>query len=149
MIANGDVETPRQPFSEPWHATALRTGSLALAVGAAVSVGERRLAVLLPVSLFALWFTLGGHFVELLFRNRLRYGIGGRPAILALARIAYWFTAGAVLFEGAMATRALLGSRLNVPVSWWLAGLGFVGVELLIHLGLRARGQPSFYDGRG
>jgi hypothetical protein len=101
------------------------------------------------VTLFALWFTLGGHFLELLFRNRLRHYISGQLAAQVLARVAYWFAGGAMLFECALATRTLLAPRMPVPFSWWLAGIGFVGVELVIHLGLRARGQPSVYDGRG
>ena len=149
MSASGRVQPATQPFSEPWHTTALRTGSLALAVGAAVGLRERRLAVVLPATLLALWFTLGGHFIELLFRNRLRQHLSGQPGLQALARVAYWFVGGAILFEGAIATRALLASQMAVPLSWWQAGIGFVVVELLIHLGLRARGQPSLYDGRG
>jgi hypothetical protein len=31
----------------------------------------------------------------------------------------------------------------------WTGGILFVGVELLIHVLLQARGQPSFYNGRG
>jgi hypothetical protein len=91
----------------------------------------------------------GGHFLELLFRNRLRQYIGDRSALQALARIAYWFACGALLFEGALATQTLFAGRMPVRLSWWLAGIAFVGVELLIHLGLRARGQPRFYDHRG
>jgi hypothetical protein len=34
-------------------------------------------------------------------------------------------------------------------LSWWLGGLGFVGIELVAHLVLMARGRPSFYDGLG
>ena len=143
------MQPPVPPFTEPWRTTALRTGSLALAVGVGVGLLKRQLAVVPSVALFALWFTLGGHFLEVLFRNRLRQHISDQPTMQALARVAYWFAGGSVLFEGALATRALLGSRMTVPLSWWFAGIAFVGVELLIHLGLRARGQASVYDGRG
>jgi hypothetical protein len=34
-------------------------------------------------------------------------------------------------------------------LAWWVAGFGFVGIELIAHLGLHARGRPSVYDGRG
>jgi hypothetical protein len=143
------MQPPAQPFAEPWQTTALRTGSLALAAGLGVGLIQGHLAVVPSVTLFALWFTLGGHFLELLFRNRLRHYISDQLAAQVLARLAYWFACGAVLFEGALATRTLLAPRMPVPLSWWPAGIGFVGVELLIHLGLRARGQPSVYDGRG
>ena len=138
-----------QPFSERWRTTALRTGLLALAAGVAVGVIKRHLAVVPSVTLFALWFTLGGHFLELLFRNRLREFVSDQPAAQMLARIAYWFLGGAVLFEAAQTTQALFARHVSVPFSWWLAGIGFVGVELLVHLRLRARGEASVYDGRG
>lgn len=140
---------PPEPFSEPWRTTALRTGLLALAVGVAVGLIKRHLAVVPSVTLFALWFTLGGHFLELLFRNRLRPFVSDQPAARTLARVAFWFAGGAVLFEAAQATQTLFARRLSVPLSWWVAGIGFVGVEFLVHLGLRARGEASVYDGRG
>jgi hypothetical protein len=143
------MQQTAEPFAEPWRTTALRTGLLALAAGIGVGLIKGHLALVPWVTLFALWFTLGGHFLELLFRNRLRHYISDQPAALALARAAYWFVGGVVLFEAAQATQTLLARRMAVPLSWWMAGVGFVGVELLIHLGLRARGEPSVYDGRG
>ncbi len=104
-------------FSEPWRTTALRTGSLALAIGAGVGLLQRHLAVVLPVTLLALWFTLGGHFLELLFRNRLRQYTSGERAIQVLARVVFWFVGGALLFEGMLATRSLLAIQMHIPFS--------------------------------
>ena len=138
-----------RPFAEPWRTTVLRTGSLALAVGLGVGLYQRRLAFVPLVTLMALWFTLGGHFLELLFRNRLHPRIGTQPLLLASARLFVWFLGGIALYAGALVTRAVLTGARVVPWPWWSVGVLFVGVELLIHLLLRARGQPSFYDGRG
>jgi hypothetical protein len=33
--------------------------------------------------------------------------------------------------------------------AWWLGGLAFIGIEIVVHLMLQLRGQPSFYNGRG
>jgi hypothetical protein len=139
----------QEPFSEPWRATALRTGSLALAIGAAVGLSERRLAAIPLTTLLALWFTLGGHFAEVLFRNRLRARIRGRGLVQAGARLIYWFGAGSALYAGALATRAILTGQGTVPWPWWTGGVLFVALELVVHVLLLARGQPSFYDGRG
>jgi hypothetical protein len=122
---------------------------LALAIGVGVGLYQRQFAIVPLVTLFALWFTLGGHFLELLLRNQLRQRIGGQAAVQALARITCWFAGGSLLYAGALATRALVTGRAAVPWPWWMAGIAFVAVELLVHLLLRARGQPSFYDGRG
>jgi hypothetical protein len=148
--ATDERTQPRwEPFTEPWRTTALRTGLLALGIGIGVGVYARRPALVPLATLLALWFTLGGHFLEVLFRNELRQRIGGRAAIQALARIASWFVGGSLLYAGASATRAILTGRGFAPWPWWMAGIAFVGVELLVHLLLRVRGELSFYDGRG
>jgi len=142
-------QSRRELAAEPWQSTALRTGTIALAIGACVGVSSGRLSVVLPTSLIALWFTLGGHFVEVLFRNRLRYGIGTGPFVQVFARLACWFVGGSALYAGAGATRAILTGRGFPSWPWWTGGAFFVGLELLVHLWLRSHGQPSFYDGRG
>lgn len=138
-----------QPFVEPWRATALRTGTMALAIGVGVGLYQRRLAAVPLTTLTALWFTLGGHWVEVLLRNRLRHRIGGPVPLQVVARLACWFAAGSVLYAGALATRAIIADRSADPWPWWTVGIAFVGLELLVHLVLYARGLPSFYDGRG
>ncbi|HEY6223409.1 MAG TPA: hypothetical protein VIW26_06480 [Gemmatimonadales bacterium] len=137
------------PFSEPWRTTALRTGSIALGIGLGAGLYQRRLAVVPIVTLLALWFTLGGHVVELLFRNGLGRRLGGSTGRQALARLVYWFVGGSVLYAGVLATSRILTGHGSVPRPWWTGGALFVAAELLIHLLMRARQQPSFYDGRG
>jgi hypothetical protein len=122
---------------------------LALAIGVGVALYQRQLGLVPFATLFALWFTLGGHFLELLLRNHLRPQISSGAAVQALARVLGWFAGGALLYQGALTTRAILTGRSAAAWPWWMAGLAFVGVELLVHLLLRVRGLPSFYDGRG
>ena len=143
------TESRREPFTEPWSSTALRTGSIALAVGIGVGLYQRHFTVVPVTTLLALWFTLGGHFVEVLFRNQLRHRIGGEAPVQVLTRLVYWFVGGSVLYAGVIATRALLTGQRIVHWPWWIGGVFFVGLELVIHLLLLARRQPSFYDGRG
>lgn len=148
-IADAQRETPPKPFAEPWRTTVLRTGSLALLIGASVSLSTRRPAALLVGTLLALWFTLGGHFVELFFRNRLRWLISPQPLPQASARLAYWFVGGSVLYAGALATGLILIGNRVLPWPWWTGGLLFLGLELVVHGLLQLRRQPSFYNGRG
>ena len=136
------------PFSEPWHVTALRTGSLALAVGVGTGVYKRQLPLVPLVTVLALWFTLGGHYLELAFRNQLSTRIGSHPW-RTIARLAYWFAAGSVLYVGARATFASLTGRSLRAWPWWAAGVGFIAAELGIHLLVRARKLDSFYNGLG
>src|SRR5689334_17084169 len=61
-----------QPFREPLRNTVLRTGLIALAGGAALSFWWGGIARWPVAFLIVLWFSLGGHFVELFFLNFLR-----------------------------------------------------------------------------
>ena len=135
-------------FQEPWTTTAARTLSLAAAIGLIVALVTSRADAFLVAFAAALWFTLGGHFVELLFRNTLGPGITS-GAVRTGARLGYWFAVGSLLYLGASATAAALSGRRVLPWRWWIGGAGFAGAELLVHLALRVRRQPSFYDGRG
>ncbi len=136
-------------FSEPRSTTLLRTTGLALAVGVGAGLYQRRLVAVPITTLLALWFTLGGHYVEILFRNGLRPLIAGQVLIPLLVRLVIWFVGGSALYAGALATRALLTGHRALPWPWWAAGALFVAAELLIHLLMRARRQPSVYDGLG
>jgi hypothetical protein len=138
-----------EPCAEPWGATVRRTGSIAAAIGSAVGLYQRHVAPGVLTAIVALWFTLGGHFAELFFLNWLRFRLGGDAKAQAGARLVYWFVAGSVLCMGAFLTLAMLTGRPAIGWRWWIGGLFFVGLELVVHLFLRARGRPNFYDGRG
>ena len=138
-----------QPFSESWRTTLLRTGALAVAIGIGVGLFRRQPAIIPLVTLLALWFTLGGHYVEVVFRNYLQPRLVGQLVLLIFGRLAFWFLGGSALYAGARATSAMLSAQRTVPWPWWTGGVLFIGVELLVHLLPQARGQPSFYNGRG
>jgi hypothetical protein len=139
---------PAAFFTEPWSVTALPTGLVALAIGIGAGVIRRQISVVPSVTLTALWFTLGGHLVDLAFRNYLGRLAGG-GAVRALSRLAWWFAGGCVLYQGALETKSLIWGRDSAGWPWWYAGVGFVGAELVVHLLMRSRQLPSFYDGRG
>ena len=135
-------------FSEPWGRTLGRTVGLALAIGFGVALYQRRPTLAPITALLALWFTLGGHFIELWCRNGLRPMLPNR-ALALIARLAAWFVGGSALYGGALATRSLLTGRPAPPWPWWSGGVFFIAAELLIHSWLLGRGQPSAFDGRG
>ena len=98
---------------------------------------------------FASWFTLGGHWVELFFLNTLRPRVGSARWLQVTARVLTWCAGGTLLLLGATTTVRLLARRPLLLPPWWVGGVGFVGLELLVHLLPRLRGRPSFYNGRG
>lgn len=139
--------TPCPPFREPQRTTLLRTTAIALLAGAIAAGLSRSLARWPLVTLLAVWPSLGGHFVELWFLNWLRPRLPVAPRLRAAARIAVWFAGGTVLAIGMGLTAKALGLRPGR--AWWLGGLAFIGIELLVHLVLQSRHRPSFYNGRG
>jgi hypothetical protein len=143
------MTTPIQPFSEPWHKTAARAGLLALAIGLGVGAVRHRPGLILPVTLFALWFTLGGHFLEVFFLNHLRRYLGPATRIQLPVRLLYWFVGGSLIYGAALVTMWVL-PQLHLPdAPWWLVGLAFLAMELLMHGLMAMRSKGSAYSGRG
>lgn len=144
------MSTSWQPHREPLRTTLLRTIIIALVVGVIVAYcsGGR---IRWPLgALFMLWFSFGGHWVELWFLNSLRPRLSSARPLQIVARVATWFVGGSVLALGmALTARVLAGILPDQWPAWWLGGAAFIGLELLVHLSLQLRGRPSFYNGRG
>jgi hypothetical protein len=144
------MTTQWQPFREPFRITILRTGMIAIVVGAVLARLWGGLARWPIATVLVLWPSFGGHWVEVWFLNWLRPRLSIARAVQVAARVAVWFVGGTGLAIG-MGLTAMALARFRPahwPV-WWLAGLAFIGVELVAHLVLQLRGRPSFYNGRG
>jgi len=151
-----------QPYRETFRVTLLRTGMIALVIGAVLARYSGGLARWPRSALVALWPALGGHFVELFFLNWLRPRISRARPIQIAARILVWFIGGVILALCMWLTSQALGlfradhagprptTWLSAwPSGWWIGGVGFIAVELIAHVFLQLRHQPSFYNGRG
>jgi len=136
------------PYQEPLLITLVRTGLIALAIG--LGITGRNLAQLPAATSLALWPSLGGHYVEIGFLNVLRPRLPSTRFGQIAGRIATWFIGGMILALGMKLTAtALPGLRPLHWLRWWMAGLAFIGIELVVHLVLQLSGRPSFYNGRG
>src|SRR5207237_660529 len=91
------THSPR--YEEPFRHTLARNLTLAAVVGVVVAFLRRDVKLLLPVTTLALWFTLGGHYVELVFLNRIRDRLPRRRLPRALVRLLVWSCGGALLYE--------------------------------------------------
>lgn len=148
--SEADVTAPDwPPVRERWTTTALRTGGLAVMVGIGAGWLRRDWTLVPLATLVALWFTLGGHFVELAFRNKARYLLSPHPAAQAVARLAWWFAGGVILLKAMVLSWTILSSRDPTIWPWWVGGVMFVFVELTVHTMLWATRQASFFNGRG
>ena len=136
-----------KPYWEPPYVTLVRTVGIALVVGALLA---RRMGGWPQASVQVLWFSFGGHWVELFFLNWLAPRFPAAAAPRRALRLAVWFAGGALLGLGMGWTARTLRGPVPLPSpAWWLAGAAFVGVELVVHLLLQLGGRPSFYNGRG
>ena len=136
-------------LEEAFRRTAARNVVLAVGVGAALALERHDLKRIVPFAAFALWFSLGGHYIELAFLKGLRARIPPARVSQAGVRLLVWFCGGALLYV----TMAATARALPIPVLplrlWPYGGVLLLGVELAVHAVLAIRGLPSFYDGRG
>jgi hypothetical protein len=139
-----------QPFREPLRVTLLRTGMIAMVVGAVLARlwgGWVRWPL---ATLVVLWASFGGHWVEVWFLNWLRPRLSVSRGVQVAARVGVWFVGGIGLAVGMGLTAMAFAGFLPAHwPHWWLGGLAFIGIELVAHLVLQLRGRPSFYNGRG
>lgn len=145
-----ESSSPLRAPAESLTTTLTRTVALALVVGGIVAWRYHDFSKLPVAALLALWFTLGGHYVELFFLHRLRPRMLENRAQLMLARLGFWFVCGIALGAGMVLTTDLSAAlRAFTLPSFWMLGLGFVGVELIAHSSLALRRRPNFYNGLG
>lgn len=139
---------PWQPHREKLRATLLRTITIALIGGTLLSRWSNGRIRWPLATLLVLWFSFGGHWVELWYLNWLRPRLSPARTIQIGARVATWFWGGVALaFALALTARAIGVGPQRWP-AWWLGGFAFIGLELLAHLVLQLRGRPSFYNGQ-
>jgi hypothetical protein len=136
-----------QAYHEPLRVTVARTGFVGLLVGLIAAGVPSQHAFWPQWTAFALWFSLGGHWVELAFLNWLRPRLAAARGAQVAGRLLVWLVGGTVLLVGARIMAASLSARpLRLP-PWWLGGPGFVGLELVIHALSQLRAIPNFYNG--
>ncbi|HZZ42151.1 MAG TPA: hypothetical protein VFE58_04380 [Tepidisphaeraceae bacterium] len=147
-MQHGDITW--QPYHEPLSTTLLRTGAIALVVGAVLALRLGGMAYWPIAMLLVLWLSLGGHWIEILFLNFLRPHLPVVYPVQIAVRISIWFLGGIVLVLAMKLTAMTLAQHRPIHwPAWWGAGLAFIGIELIAHLVLQFRRRPNFYNGRG
>jgi hypothetical protein len=144
------MTTQWQPYSEPLRNTMLRNSAIAIVGGTAIALlGGRRIPLWAAI-LLMLWPSFGGHFLEVWFLNWLRPRLSSARSVQVAARLGTWFAGGTLLAMGMVLTASVLtGSRRDQWPAWWVAGIAFIGIELIAHLAPQFSGRSSFYNGRG
>ncbi len=133
---------------EPFRRTLTRNVTIAGIVGLVFSLVRRDLGLLFPVAGLAMWFSLGGHYVEVAYLNGLRQRIPVRRLTQVPVRLLVWACGGALLYACMLGTARVFA--FHAPHwPWWSGSILFLGIELVVHAILATRGSPNFYDGRG
>jgi len=127
-------------FHEPLRVTLVRTGLLALAVGFVAALLQHQPASWPLWTAFAVWFTFGGHWVEVFFLNSFSSRLAATRGAQVTGRVVTWLVGGTVLMIGARMTVSLLSTPAPRLPAWWLGGPAFIGLELLVHALSRLRG---------
>lgn len=142
-----------QPYREPLRRTLVRTILIAIVAGTVVAAWADHSArpIRWPVAVvLVLWVSLGGHWLELWYLDWLRPRLPAARTVQRVARLGTWFLGGCGLGVAMVLTARVLGGiGVTDWPAWWLAGVVFIGVELIAHAVLHARGRPSFFTGRG
>ena len=152
--------------SEPLRATLLRTVPVALIIGTVATLLLRGMPIYaedwrgwLARVAAALWITLGGHYVELLYLHRVLPRVAAdqesqnisRWFVRLGTRCMVWAIGGAALWIGGMATYLLItNARLpqpaELPAIVLQGALGLIIIELLgVHVILTIIGRPSVW----
>ncbi len=136
-------------FEEPFRRALVRNVALAGVAGAVLALQRHDLGLLLPLAALALWFSLGGHYIELAFLNGLRARIPQGRLPQVVVRLLVWLSGGVLLYGSMAATARALPIQAPPLGLWWYGGFLLIGVELAVHAILAIRGLPNFYNGRG
>ena len=140
---------PWQPFQEPIRRTLYRNVMIALVMGGVAALASRRWSIWPPATLLALWPSLGGHWVEVWFLNWLRPRLSPAPGVQIGARVLTWFVGGSLLAVGMRLTASAVAHWRWPPwISWWVPGVAFIVLELIVHLVMQLGGQANFYNRR-
>jgi hypothetical protein len=134
---------------EPFARVLARNVAIALGVGVVAALARRNALLVLEVGALALWFSLGGHFVEVLFLSQARPRMPHLARPRQVARLLTWFVGGALLFTLMTGSARLLALRWLSFEAWWIGALAFVAIELFVHALLALSGRPNFYRGDG
>lgn len=148
-------------FRESLHITLIRTVGIALVVGTTISrirIGEfpdtPGMLVWAGHVLAVLWISLGGHWFENYYLNRLKPKLSIDNRWKMRYRIAVWLAGGAILFPMARITLSLIANS-SFPDGEslvWAAVIGpflFTAIEFTVHVVLNIVGLNSLFNEKG
>jgi hypothetical protein len=89
----------------------------------------------------------GGHWLELLFINYIKFALPENILLLYFIRIVYWFLCSIPLFFIADQVDNSFSHKTGHLGLWWTFGVFYIGIELLMHALMQITSKKSFYNG--
>jgi hypothetical protein len=89
----------------------------------------------------------GGHWLELVFINHIKFALPKNIFVLYFIRIGYWFLCSILLFFIANLIVNLFPHRTGQLGHWWIFGFFYIGIQLFMHAITHIRSKKSFYNG--
>ena len=105
-----------------------------------------------PLIFMATWaavfcIVFGGHWLELLFINYIKFALPANILLLYVTRVIYWFLSSVPLFFLADFVAGLFSSSDRFPGTWPKFGLLYIGIQLIMQAITHLRLKKSFYNG--
>jgi hypothetical protein len=88
----------------------------------------------------------GGHWLELIYINFIKFSLPKNILLLYLVRIVYWFLCSIPLLFMANLVFDLFSYKAHLP-NWWVFGFVYIGIQLFMHAIMQIRYKKSFYNG--
>ena len=89
----------------------------------------------------------GGHWLELLYINYLKFALPKNIWLLYFTRIVYWFLCAIpLLFVAELVVNLVSDQKIHLG-QWWKFGFFYIGIELFMHAIMQTRFKKSFYNG--
>jgi len=111
------------------------------------SGGKSKLSLLEMIWSIVFCIVFGGHWLEKLFINRIKFYLPKNILVLYAVRIAYWFLCAVPLFFIAGLICNLFTYQAGLLGQWWVFGAFYIGIELVMNAMMQIRFKKSFYNG--
>jgi hypothetical protein len=111
------------------------------------SGGRSKLSIFEMIWSAVFCIVFGGHWLELIFINRLKFALPQSILLLYFVRIAYWFLCSIPLFFAAELIANLFSDNTVYLGHRWMFGFFYIGIQLIMHAIMQIRFKKSFYNG--
>jgi hypothetical protein len=108
---------------------------------------QSKLTLLDMIWLIVFCIVFGGHWLELVFINHIKFNLPKNIILLYFIRIGYWFLCSIPLFFIMNFIDNLFSNKTGHLGHWWAFGFLYIGIQLLMHTIMHIRFKKSFYNG--